>query len=95
MCCIFQSDKIEVWGPIQAPDWVQGGISTEFKIPKEKIIVNMTFLGGGFGRKAFLDYPLEAVIISKEIGKPVAGCWTRRDIDPGLSVPGYHPGPGA
>lgn len=75
----YQSDKIEVWGPIQAPDWVQGGISTEFKIPKEKIIVNMTFLGGGFGRKAFLDYPLEAVIISKEIGKPVQVVWTRED----------------
>ena len=75
----YQSDKIEVWGPIQAPDWVQGGISTEFKIPKEKIIVNMTFLGGGFGRKAFLDYPLEAITISKEIGKPVQVVWTRED----------------
>jgi len=75
----YQTDKIEVWGPIQAPDWVQGGISTEFKIPKEKIIVNMTFLGGGFGRKAFLDYPLEAVTISKEIGKPVLVVWTRED----------------
>jgi len=75
----YQTDKIEIWGPIQAPDWVQSGISTELKIPKEKIIVNMTFLGGGFGRKAFLDYPLEAVIISKEIGKPVQVVWTRED----------------
>jgi len=75
----YQTDKIEIWGPIQAPDWVQSGISTELKIPKEKIIVNMTFLGGGFGRKAFLDYPLEAVIISKEIGKPVLVVWTRED----------------
>ncbi|MEO6976820.1 MAG: molybdopterin cofactor-binding domain-containing protein [Mucilaginibacter sp.] len=75
----YQGDKIEVWGPIQAPDWVQSGISTEFKIPKEKITVNMTFLGGGFGRKAFLDYPLEAVTISKKIGKPVQVVWTRED----------------
>ncbi|MDB4920240.1 molybdopterin cofactor-binding domain-containing protein [Mucilaginibacter sp.] len=75
----YQPDKIEIWGPIQAPDWVLGDISTKFKMPKEKVIVNMTFLGGGFGRKAFLDYPYEAVAISKEIGAPVQVVWTRED----------------
>jgi isoquinoline 1-oxidoreductase beta subunit len=75
----YQKDKIEIWGPIQAPDWVQGDISTKFKMPKEKVIVNMTFLGGGFGRKAFLDYTHEAVAISKEIGGPVQVIWSRED----------------
>jgi len=75
----YQPDKIEIWGPIQAPDWVQGDISDKFKMPKEKVIVNMTFLGGGFGRKAFLDYTHEAVAISKEIGGPVQVVWTRED----------------
>lgn len=75
----YQKDKIEIWGPIQAPDWVQGDISDKFKMPKEKVIVNMTFLGGGFGRKAFLDYTYEAVAISKEIGGPVQVIWTRED----------------
>jgi isoquinoline 1-oxidoreductase beta subunit len=75
----YQPDKIEIWGPIQAPDWVQGGISDQFKMPKEKVIVNMTFLGGGFGRKAFLDYTQEAVAISKQIGGPVQVVWTRED----------------
>lgn len=75
----YQNDKIEIWGPIQAPDWVQGDISDKFKLPKENVIVNMTFLGGGFGRKAFLDYPQEAVAISKEIGGPVQVVWTRED----------------
>ncbi len=75
----FQNDKIEIWGPIQAPDWVQEFISTEFKIPRENVIVNMTFLGGGFGRKAFLDYPHEATLISKKIGAPVQVVWTRED----------------
>ncbi|SEM61823.1 isoquinoline 1-oxidoreductase, beta subunit [Mucilaginibacter gossypiicola] len=75
----YQNDKIEIWGPIQAPDWVQGDISSKFKMPKEKVIVNMTFLGGGFGRKAFLDYTHEAVAISKEIGGPVQVIWSRED----------------
>jgi isoquinoline 1-oxidoreductase beta subunit len=39
----------------------------------------MTFLGGGFGRKAFTDYPAEAVLISKAINAPVQVVWTRED----------------
>jgi isoquinoline 1-oxidoreductase beta subunit len=75
----FRGDKIEIWGPIQAPEWVQEFISGAFKVPKENVVVNMTFLGGGFGRKAFTDYPHEACLISKEAGAPVQVIWTRED----------------
>ena len=75
----YQKDKIEIWGPIQGPDWIQRHISTEMGVAKENVIVNMTFLGGGFGRKAFTDYTHEAVVISKEIGAPVQVVWTRED----------------
>lgn len=74
-----KGDSIEIWGPIQAPGWVQDHMSKQFGIDKEKVIVNMTFLGGGFGRKAMNDYPHEAVAISKEIGGPVQVVWTRED----------------
>jgi len=75
----YQDDKLEIWGPIQAPEWVQDYISKEMSIPKEKVVVNMTFLGGGFGRKAFMDYPHEASVISKELKAPVQVVWTRED----------------
>jgi isoquinoline 1-oxidoreductase beta subunit len=75
----YQEDKIEIWGPIQGPDWIQRHISAEMGLPKEKVMVNMTFLGGGFGRKAFTDYTYEAVVISKEINAPVQVVWTRED----------------
>ncbi|MES2577503.1 MAG: molybdopterin cofactor-binding domain-containing protein [Bacteroidota bacterium] len=75
----YQKDKIEIWGPIQAPEWVQDYISKELGIAREKVIVNMTFLGGGFGRKAFMDYPHEATMISKEINAPVQVIWSRED----------------
>ncbi len=39
----------------------------------------MTFLGGGFGRKAFMDYPHEAAVISRAIKAPVQVVWTRED----------------
>jgi isoquinoline 1-oxidoreductase beta subunit len=72
-------DSCEIWGPIQGPDWVQDDLMNVLKMPREKITVNMTFLGGGFGRKAFTDYTSEAALISKEIKGPVQVIWTRED----------------
>lgn len=81
--------KCEIWGPIQAPDWIQDDISQQLGYPKENVTVNMTFLGGGFGRKAFTDYPHEAVVISKEINAPVQVMWTREDD---MTQGPYRPG---
>lgn len=75
----YTADKIEVWGPIQAPDWIQGDLAQRFNMPVEKVLVNMTFLGGGFGRKAFTDYTAEAVSVSKAVNAPVQVVWTRED----------------
>jgi isoquinoline 1-oxidoreductase subunit beta len=75
----YHDDMLEVWGPVQAPDWTQNLLSQQMGMSQEKIKVNMTFLGGGFGRKAFMDYPHEAALISKEIKAPVMVVWTRED----------------
>ncbi|MFN5170476.1 MAG: molybdopterin cofactor-binding domain-containing protein [Cyclobacteriaceae bacterium] len=75
----FQNNKLEIWGPIQGPDWVQSDVAALMDLKPEDVTVNMTFLGGGFGRKAFLDYPHEAAIISKAIKAPVQVVWTRED----------------
>lgn len=74
-----QDTSIEIWGPIQEANWIQADLSTRFAVPIENVTVNMTFLGGGFGRKAFPDYPHEAALISKEIKAPVQVVWTRED----------------
>lgn len=73
------ADSCEIWGPIQGPDWIQSNLSKHLNMPMEKVSVNMTFLGGGFGRKAFTDYPYEAAMISKEVKAPVQVIWTRED----------------
>lgn len=74
-----KDDSCEIWGPIQAPGWVQDDLIRVLGLPREKITVNMTFLGGGFGRKAFTDYTQEAALISKEVKAPVQVVWTRED----------------
>ena len=83
------NDACEVWGPIQGPDWIQQNLSDHLKLPMEKVTVNMTFLGGGLGRKAFTDYPYEAAMISKEIKAPVQVVWTREDD---MSMGPFRPG---
>src|SRR6267142_1470189 len=72
-------NKCEIWGPIQGPDWVQKDVAAMLGLKPEDLTVNMTFLGGGFGRKAFLDYPHEAAVISKAVGAPVQVMCTRED----------------
>jgi len=74
-----KENSIEIWGPIQEANWIQADLSERLGIPVKNISVNMTFLGGGFGRKAFTDYPHEAALISKEIKAPVQVMWTRED----------------
>jgi isoquinoline 1-oxidoreductase subunit beta len=74
-----KEDSCEIWGPIQGPDWIQGAVADQLKLSPEKVTVNMTFLGGGLGRKAFTDYPFEAVALSKALKAPVQVVWTRED----------------
>jgi isoquinoline 1-oxidoreductase beta subunit len=74
-----KDNSIEIWGPIQEANWIQADLSNRLSIPIENVTVNMTFLGGGFGRKGFPDYPFEAAFISKEIKAPVQVMWTRED----------------
>ena len=75
----FQGDKIEVWAPVQDPQTARSELAHFFEIPVENITVNVTFLGGGFGRKSKSDFVVEAVAISKKIKAPVQVVWTRED----------------
>lgn len=75
----FQGDKIEVWAPVQDPQTARNELAHFFEIPIKNITVNVTFLGGGFGRKSKSDFVVEAVAISKKINAPVQVVWTRED----------------
>lgn len=83
------ADRAEIWGPIQAPDWVRGHLAGALGLPLERVTVHMTFLGGGFGRKAFTDWTHEAAMVSKAVGGPVQVVWTREDD---LSQGPFRPG---
>jgi isoquinoline 1-oxidoreductase beta subunit len=48
-------------------------------MPIDNVTVNISLLGGGFGRKSKCDFVLEAALLSKELGTPVQVQWTRED----------------
>ena len=75
----FQGDKIEVWAPLQDPQNARAELAHFFEIPLENITINVTFLGGGFGRKSKSDFVVEAVALSQKIKAPVQVIWTRED----------------
>lgn len=76
---LVSEDGCEVWAPVQAPQVTREEIANLLEIDLEKVTVNVTFLGGGFGRKSKPDFVLEAVQLSAELEKPVQVIWTRED----------------
>jgi isoquinoline 1-oxidoreductase beta subunit len=81
MNCIanVRADTCEIWAPTQTPTTAQEEASKLLGLPVDSIKVNVTLLGGGFGRRLFVDYVPEAVELSKAIAKPVQLVWTRSD----------------
>jgi isoquinoline 1-oxidoreductase subunit beta len=71
--------KAEIWAPVQSPGGTREDVAKTLGIPEDNVTVNVTLLGGGFGRKSKCDYALEAALLSKALGAPVKVQWTRED----------------
>jgi isoquinoline 1-oxidoreductase beta subunit len=74
-----RADKVELIGPTQTPAAARQAVSKLLNIPEDKISVDITRLGGGFGRRLKFDFALEAAELSSIIKKPVKVIWTRED----------------
>ncbi|MCK8500425.1 xanthine dehydrogenase family protein molybdopterin-binding subunit [Myxococcus fulvus] len=69
----------EVWAPSQHPQAARTEAAQASGLPEDKVTVNVTLLGGGFGRKSKADFVAEAVHLAKMAGVPVRVQWTRED----------------
>jgi isoquinoline 1-oxidoreductase beta subunit len=76
---VFRDGKIEAWAPTQNPQGAKEAIANAVGLKKEDVTVNVTLLGGGFGRKSFPDFAVEAAVLAKKTGKPVKVVWSRED----------------
>ena len=76
---VYRNGKVEAWAPTQGPQGAAEAIAAAVGIKKEDVTVNVTLLGGAFGRKSFPDFVVEAALLSKKTGKPVKVVWSRED----------------
>lgn len=74
-----KNDRCDIWAPTQDPQRVRSSVASYLKIPLDKVQVNVTMVGGGFGRKSQVDFVLEAVQCSQKVEAPVKLVWTRED----------------
>lgn len=69
----------EVWAPTQDPEGARAAAAQTLNLPVERVTVNKTYLGGGFGRRASHDFVVEAVELAAKLGEPVQVAWSRED----------------
>ena len=81
MNCVadVRADGCTIWAPTQAPNRLQKQVATLLGLAPEKVEVNVTLIGGGFGRRLAVDYALEAAEISRAAKAPVQVLWSRPD----------------
>ncbi|MGB2846036.1 MAG: molybdopterin cofactor-binding domain-containing protein [Saprospiraceae bacterium] len=74
-----KENTAELVGPTQTPESARNGVAKLLNIPQENITVEMTKMGGGFGRRLNSDYALEAAELSSLVKAPIKLLWTRED----------------
>lgn len=73
------ADGAELIGPTQTPERARGEAAKYLNLPQEKVTVEMTRMGGGFGRRLATDFVMEAVKVSALAKAPVKVIWSRED----------------
>ena len=73
------ADKVHLVGPIQTPQWTVNRVAQLLERKVEEIHCEMTRMGGGFGRRLYGDFALEAAEISSLASTPIKVVFSRED----------------
>jgi isoquinoline 1-oxidoreductase beta subunit len=82
------ADWAELIGPIQTPEFMEKSVSARLGLPLEKVDIQMTRMGGGFGRRLYGHFLVEAAVISQKMNTPIKLIYTREDD---MSFGNYRP----
>ena len=84
------AEKAKLVGPIQTPENLRTTVSKLLGLPQDKVTVELTRMGGGFGRRLYGNFGVEAALISKAVQAPVKVVYTREDdMTQGTYRPAY------
>ena len=85
-----KADSAELLGPVQTPKYLQLSVASILNMPKEKVSIMMTRMGGGFGRRLYGHFGVEAAVISQKMKAPIKLVYTREDdMTQGTYRPAY------
>ncbi|MDC6362914.1 MULTISPECIES: xanthine dehydrogenase family protein molybdopterin-binding subunit [Flavobacteriaceae] len=83
-------EKAELLGPIQTPEFLEKTLVSVLGMPAEKIDIMMTRMGGGFGRRLYGTFAVEAAVISQRMQAPIKLVYSREDdMTQGTYRPSY------
>ena len=74
-----QGDRAELLGPVQTPQSLRSSVASACGLPAENVTVGLTRMGGGFGRRLYGNFGVEAAVISQKLQAPVKLLYTRED----------------
>jgi CO/xanthine dehydrogenase Mo-binding subunit len=75
----YSGTACELWAPTQVPQDCRDLVAQAVGLDPDQVKVNVTLMGGGFGRRLEHDYAVEAALVSKAMAGPVKVIWTRED----------------
>ena len=74
-----QGDRAELLGPVQTPEFLRSSVANACNLPEDNISIGLTRMGGGFGRRLYGNFGVEAAVISQKLQAPVKLLYTRED----------------
>lgn len=85
------AENAELVGPVQTPEFMEKSVSARLGLPLEKVDIKMTRMGGGFGRRLYGHFLMEAALISQKMKSPIKLIYTREDdMTSGIYRPAYQ-----
>ena len=79
-CTAWVHDDIcEIWTGTQNPLGFAAEVANALEMDLENVHLNNAYLGGGFGRRAFPDYTIQAAKIAAEVAYPIKLIWSREE----------------
>ena len=86
-----KNGKAELSGPLQKAELTEQTISARLGIPVEQIDIQLTRLGGGYGRRSYAHWATEAALISQKMNAPIKLIYSREDdMTGGIYRPAYQ-----